>query len=388
MIKYNIDITKYLDSTNRINTAITSKQWFRESYDYETILKETSWINELNPDLKITSRMTLIRDNITEFNKCKHCSKDIPFYPDINKTSIFCSKSCARIFNNDKQIQTTQNKAKIQYENSDIIDVPELKTRLIELKESDKNIKLSYILLNREGLAKSVDYYIKEDLELSEKANMIIRNEFELKVCKREECSNKVKNNKHDYCSVSCQSQDNVETRAETYLNKTGFTHPHYNPEVIESRKMKCIEKWGVEVPQLHPDVLRKTQQTCLEKYGVRHFNQLGTKVNFPNFSFKQYKLPSGKIIPYQGYEDRLLDELLLEYEEDEIINERENMPEIWYFDKEGIKRRYFPDVYIPKTNTIYEVKSEYTLNRCIEINELKFQAVKDAGFNFELRVY
>lgn len=47
-----------------------------------------------------------------------------------------------------------------------------------------------------------------------------------------------------------------------------------------------------------------------------------------------------------------------------------------------------FPDIFIPKTNTIYEVKSDYTLNVDLETNNLKFQAVKDSGFNFVLKVY
>ena len=63
-------------------------------------------------------------------------------------------------------------------------------------------------------------------------------------------------------------------------------------------------------------------------------------------------------------------------------------MPEIWYIGTDNKQHRYFPDVYIPKTNTIYEVKSEYTLNVNLEINELKFQAVKSAGYNFILKVY
>ena len=63
-------------------------------------------------------------------------------------------------------------------------------------------------------------------------------------------------------------------------------------------------------------------------------------------------------------------------------------MPEFWYKDAGGKKHRYFPDVYIPKTNTIYEVKSEYTLNINLEGNELKFQSVIDSGYNFNLKIY
>lgn len=47
-----------------------------------------------------------------------------------------------------------------------------------------------------------------------------------------------------------------------------------------------------------------------------------------------------------------------------------------------------FPDAYVPSANTIYEVKSDYTLNQDLETNNLKFQAVKDTGYNFVLKVY
>ena len=55
---------------------------------------------------------------------------------------------------------------------------------------------------------------------------------------------------------------------------------------------------------------------------------------------------------------------------------------------KNNKKSRYFCDIYIPKTNTIYEVKSTWTYERNIEVNLLKKQACIDAGFNFELYIF
>lgn len=65
----------------------------------------------------------------------------------------------------------------------------------------------------------------------------------------------------------------------------------------------------------------------------------------------------------------------------------KEKIPKIKYLDG-NIERTYYPDFYIPETNTIYEVKSKYTLNKNKKINEIKFQAVVDSGYNFELKVY
>ena len=61
-------------------------------------------------------------------------------------------------------------------------------------------------------------------------------------------------------------------------------------------------------------------------------------------------------------------------------------MSEINYiFDNK--KRRYLPDIFIPKENILIEVKSEWTLQIHPEKNKLKFQAVEDTGFNFRLEV-
>jgi hypothetical protein len=129
-----------------------------------------------------------------------------------------------------------------------------------------------------------------------------------------------------------------------------------------------------------------KHKETCKLKYGVENFSQSIYASN--GYKWHDYELPSGKIIRLQGYENKLLDELLKEYSEDEILTHRKDMPEFWYTCNEGKRRRYFPDVYIPKTNTIYEVKSDYTLMCNKEINELKFQSVIDGGYKFELKVY
>ena len=428
MKHYNIDITKYLDSAKRTNIAITNKQWFLDSDDYKTILNETEWVEKLNPEMNINQRIILIRDNIIEYKKCEHCSKEIKFSFAIYKTAKFCSKSCARIYNNDTQIQTTKDKTKELYENSKILEKEILKEELIKIKSKNKNRRFSVVTLNRVGLAKSLDYYIKEDIEISLKAKMFLNDEYALKICKREECNNKVKQNKFDYCSVSCQTTDTYETGVNTYFEKTGFTHPHYNPEVIEKRKEKSIIKWGTEHPMQNnilvnalkntklerygdsnynnieqskqtnlerygseffmgtKEFIEMSENTCIDKYGVRNVSQTGLFAN--NYKWKQYVLPSGKVIPFQGYEDKLLNELLLEFCEDEIITLRKEMPEIWYIGLDNKTHRYFPDAYIPKTNTIFEVKSEYTLNINLETNLLKFKAVEEAGYNFELKVY
>jgi len=125
----------------------------------------------------------------------------------------------------------------------------------------------------------------------------------------------------------------------------------------------------------------KQVKETNLKKYGVEHLSYLG---NLCSYKKKDYRTPSGKILKIQGYEHFLLDELFDIYDETDIITQWNNMPEIFYNEK----RRYFPDVYISSEQKFFEVKSEYTLFSNIEINKRKFEAVKIAGYKFELIVY
>jgi hypothetical protein len=98
--------------------------------------------------------------------------------------------------------------------------------------------------------------------------------------------------------------------------------------------------------------------------------------------------MPSGEIRLIQGYENLLIDELLESFDEFDILTDKKDMPEFWYIGEDDKEHRYFPDVYIPKTNTIYEVKSEYTLNANKTRNELKFNAVRNSTYEFILKIY
>ncbi len=140
-------------------------------------------------------------------------------------------------------------------------------------------------------------------------------------------------------------------------------------------------------MPLQNSEIKQKALNGMIEKYGVEYFTQTGIFTN-AGYKWKDYILPDGTVTKIQGYENFLMDDLLKEFHQDEIITERAQMPEIWYIGLDGNKRRYFPDAYIPKTNTIYEVKSDWTYNADKETNDLKFQATKELGYNFELRIY
>lgn len=214
----------------------------------------------------------------------------------------------------------------------------------------------------------------------------------------------KSKNNKISVSLIEYNKNNIEEIKIKNMLN-WGYFYPQEHPDVVQKSKQTRLEKYGNENytnreqtnitnteryggngPYCSPSVISKMQENCFMKYGVRSPVQTGLFTN--EYKWKEYTTTNGNILKYQGYENFLYDEILKEYSEDEILTSRKDMPNIWYIGLDNKSHRYFPDMYIPKTNTIYEVKSEYTLNLEYEINMLKFQAVKDAGYNFVLRVY
>ncbi len=168
-----------------------------------------------------------------------------------------------------------------------------------------------------------------------------------------------------------------------------GFDYSFQSPTIQEKRKETNNEKYGVDYYVQSLIFKEQTKATCQIKYGVDHHMQSGL-FSHCGYKHKDYILPSGKVIRVQGYEPKLLDELLKVYNEDEIFTDWIDMPEFWYFWEDGSKHRYYPDVYIPKDNIIYEVKSSYTLEQTKKkgIYDLKKQSVIDAGFSYVLMVY
>jgi len=143
----------------------------------------------------------------------------------------------------------------------------------------------------------------------------------------------------------------------------------------------------------MHPlktdEVKSKRAKTCLERYGG-HPNQnreVQIKSEATSFAYKQYIMPSGSIVKYQGYEDAALNELVKLYKEKEILIGRSKIPSIEYYIDEK-KHVYFPDFFIPHENKIIEVKSEWTITLVRGNVEEKASATIKAGYKYEIWVY
>jgi hypothetical protein len=117
--------------------------------------------------------------------------------------------------------------------------------------------------------------------------------------------------------------------------------------------------------------------------YAHKHFTK--------TVKYKDYLMPSGNNVKIQGYEPQVLTELLKKYKEEDIVIGEKNIfnaiGRISY-KQHNIEHSYYPDFYIKSTNTIIEVKSQYTYDNWQEKNELKKQVCLDNGFNFEFMIW
>jgi hypothetical protein len=105
-------------------------------------------------------------------------------------------------------------------------------------------------------------------------------------------------------------------------------------------------------------------------------------------YLIKDYILPSGNVIKYQGYEHFALDELLKTINEEDILNSKIDVPNIWYNDINCKKHKHYVDIFIPSQNLCIEVKSEWTIKLTTSNVFLKQQAAKEQGYKYEIWVY
>ena len=188
------------------------------------------------------------------------------------------------------------------------------------------------------------------------------------------------------------QSEEVKEKIKNTNLTKYGCEYFLQTEQAKEKKKQTYLKNYGVENPLQCEEVKQKYRKTCLEKYGVEHAMQspeIMEKNVKMSYYLKNYTLPSGNIIKIQGYQHYALDELIQNnINENEIVTGSKNVPEIWYFDKSGKKRRHFVDIFIPSENKCIEVKSTWTLKKQKDIVFLKQNSALDLGYLYEIWIY
>jgi hypothetical protein len=186
---------------------------------------------------------------------------------------------------------------------------------------------------------------------------------------------------------------------------KYNTTHPNKCPKILNlSRDTKELrygdrnynntpkilatteERYGKEGLMGGKDFIEKTEHFYMTNYGVRNYSQIGLTPS--GYAWKEYTLPSGKVIKYQGYEGRYIKVLLRKYGEDNITFEKKDIPKIQYLGEGGKYHYYFPDFYIPCENLIIEIKSRWTYEADKEKNQIKFNATVTNGFKLKVKIY
>jgi len=175
---------------------------------------------------------------------------------------------------------------------------------------------------------------------------------------------------------INAHTPEANETRVNTIKKKYGVECPFSAKEIREKIKRTNIDKYGCENPFQNEEIKQKVKETNIKKYGVESAQQnaefRAKEIELKNL---RYKVPDGtlerggtlsrKEFIYDGYEIYAIKKLLEEgYEGDDILTDyelcknHELFDEFWY-EKDGKKHRYFPDIYIISENKYIEVKSE-----------------------------
>jgi hypothetical protein len=213
--------------------------------------------------------------------------------------------------------------------------------------------------------------------------------------------------------------QETQEKKKKTNLEKYGYGHALDNPEVKEKSRLTNIKKYGGNSSMCSKEIQEKSKETnrrkhgvdwyvqseefrkkfkedMLEKYGVENalqYTPFYEKSLETSYRKKVFIFPSGRIEIIQGYEHFALCDLLDSgYQEEDIIVSNSEIGKligsIWYKDKSGQKRIYYPDIYIKSENKLIEVKSEYTYEAENSRNLRKKDACLSVGIFYEFWIY
>ncbi|ALX27570.1 putative Vsr/MutH/archaeal HJR family endonuclease [Golden Marseillevirus] len=175
---------------------------------------------------------------------------------------------------------------------------------------------------------------------------------------------------------------------------KFGDGGTHSIPEVRKKFTETMLKRYGKEHALQVPEFKKKLLNTYRERFGVDHpfhNDKVYRKVVNACFKVKEFTFPSGRTVPYQGYEHFAIIHLLEEgFAEEDIVSCHESLMGFEYLDGET-KRKYYPDLFIPSQNLVIEVKSTWTYEKTPEEKERvlkKLEACRKQGYNTRLLVF
>lgn len=240
------------------------------------------------------------------------------------------------------------------------------------------------------------------------------------------------------FCSTKCSTNNAavLDKYKATVLKRYGVENVSQSKEIKNKKIQTCLRNFGVEWPMQSESIMDKSKATLMDKFGVPHImmceegrelyrkgindkygcncvfqsEAIKSKIRKTNIrkygvpapsqnkeiykkqqismkKFKEYVLPSGKIIKIKGYEPQFLDHIFT----NNLLTENEIQYEALSIDYafNNRTRKYYPDFFIPKYNLVVEIKSSYVLNE-LDLKgeqEQKTKACLQQGYKFLLVV-
>jgi hypothetical protein len=317
---------------------------------------------------------------------------------DINRLTKFCVENNVELLKDYSGENITQ---KTLIEGKCINCVNNFNKKFISLYKCNGYCKICYnkIIIEKMKATNIEKYgveYVSQSKEIKEKKKKICMKKFGVEsIFQSEKCKEKIKETNMVRYGVEYSSQlKEIRDKSKaTCFKKYGINNPLHSKEAREKMKATNMIKYGAEYPFQSQEIQEKSKVTNIIKYGFEnpsHNAEISEKASKNAYKSKDYVFPSGKIERIQGYEHFMLDELLKKenVSENDIIVSRKEVPNIWYQDANGKKRRYFVDCYIPSQKRCIEAKSTWTANKKKDCIFLKQQAVKDAGYKCEIWIY
>lgn len=166
------------------------------------------------------------------------------------------------------------------------------------------------------------------------------------------------------------------------------------NPDNLKEKHLKTVKaikaKYGTDNVFRLDRVKKQIKETNIEKYGFESPMQNPDIMDksFKNMKkYDKYVDVNGNECYLQGFDKYGLKELLLEYDEKNIIIDKKQIPRIKYFHNNK-NRIYTPDFYLPGENILVEIKSDYIFNKEYIQNMRKFSFAIKNGYKLRLMIF
>ena len=106
------------------------------------------------------------------------------------------------------------------------------------------------------------------------------------------------------------------------------------------------------------------------------------------HYDLKEYTFPNGRTVRVQGYEPLALDLLLAEGVRVRDLQVGMDEVPLVKYQADGKRRTYIPDIFHRPSNTLIEVKSDWTWRLTRDRNILKLDSARSAGYNVRLMIF